>query len=43
MIETGVPVLALLILRIARKSYADNQTKKLEDLANLSAMLPRRL
>jgi hypothetical protein len=31
--------LALLILRIARKSYADNQTKKLlEDLANLSAM-----
>jgi hypothetical protein len=41
MIEiAGVPVfLALLILRIARKSYADNQTKKLlEDLANLSAM-----
>jgi hypothetical protein len=31
MIEiAGVPVfLALLILRIARKSYADNQTKKL--------------
>jgi hypothetical protein len=30
MIEiAGVPVFALLILRIARKSYADNQTKKL--------------